>query len=112
MAYLNARGAYLKIDVVASSDMERSAQITNSSVASDITGNSITVVVKDDNKGKIGSYAQTITTAASGEWTFKIPKAAFYEQEGEEMSYEAYMTTAAGVEIPLMWGEIDIYEKV
>ena len=113
MTFINARGAYLKFDVVASSDLTRSCQIVNEGTPVDISGGKITTVVKDkDQEGIIATLAQTINGPATGEWTFQIPKQFFKDYEGDEMSYESFLTPAGGVDTQLLWGELDIYETV
>jgi hypothetical protein len=111
MAYINARGGYLKFDVVASSDLTRGCQIVGGGTPVNITGASIITVVKDKGRGTVGTFGQGITAPATGEWTFKIPKYIFMDWEGEEMTYETYLKQD-GAETQLLWGELDIYGLV
>ena len=119
MAYLDARGANLDFDVAASVGIKRSAAVTADGSAYDLTGCTILAVVKDDKDqasdyggeyGTVLSYSQTITTAASGLWTFAIPAAAFRNKEGGRLSYEVQLTN--GENDPcIMWGYLNVLER-
>ena len=113
MAYINARGAELAIDAMASADINRSCQVLSDGSALDITGGAIYAVVKDAeaNPITVGTYTQTITSASDGEFSLKIPKAVMTGKEDQDLSYEVRMVLA-DVDTPLLHGSINILESV
>lgn len=120
MSYIDARGAQQDFDVSASAGIFRTMSVTSDGSARDLTGESITVVVKDDEAqardygGQFGSdttYAQTITDASGGLFNFEIPADEFTQKEGGRLTYEMYLTTAAGKRIGLMFGYLTVLER-
>ena len=112
MANTNARGVQNNITATASGDIVKSMAFTAAGVAVDLTGQTIDVIVKDDDGSADKTYPQTITNAAGGLFTLKIPKAAMTGKEGEELSYELLKTDASGNIVPYMYGEIQVFETV
>lgn len=111
MAYINGRGAYIAFDVMASADLTRSMAVTSDGSPTDLTGGSVETVVRDDRAGTIGTYQQTITDETGGLITFSIPKAAFASREGEQFSFET-KAAIGGVDVPLLHGELNIFEAL
>ena len=120
MAYVDARGIRLDFDVSASAGIYRTMQVTADGSARDLTSETISVMVKDDKHqardygGQYGSettYAQTITSAADGEFDFYIPPDEFTQKEGGQMTYEMKLTNSAGKPVGLAYGYLNILER-
>lgn len=101
MAYSNQRGASYDIDATASGGVNEDWSLTTDDSPFDLTGYTITCVVKDDESAPAGYgylsqsdviYTMTITNAASGMFDFILPPSAFSGKEGGEVSYELLET--------------------
>lgn len=119
MAQIDARGAQVDFEVSASVGIKRDMAVTEDGSAFDLTGYTITVVVKDDRDqsrdygGEDGSettYGQTIISAAAGTWTLHIPHTEFTYKEGGRLSYEAYMSDGT-YRTGLLFGYITVLER-
>lgn len=119
MTQINARGAQVDFEVAASVGVKRDMAVTQDGSAFDLTGYTISVVVKDDKDqardygGEDGSettYGQTIVSAAAGTWTLYIPYTEFSNKEGGRLSYEAYMTDGT-YRTGLIYGFLDVLER-
>lgn len=92
---INAIGAREPIRATINADVFNTAAITADGVARDLTDAVLSIIIQDDNQGcpkTIGSYPQEITDAAAGLFNFNIPKVAFTNLSGEEVSWNLVIT--------------------
>lgn len=117
---VNARGAYAPIKAIVGADVVKSCAVTADGSARDITGATLTVIVKNNSdpsgygvrgSQSTSSHAQTITDAANGLFTLHIPKSAYADKEGEEMSWQLVMTEN-GKDTCLAYGPLELVETL
>lgn len=113
---IDARGARENILAIVGADVVRNLTVTSGGSAYDLSSATLTITVRDVSDYDYStpqsvqsetSYSQTITDAAAGEFTFKIPKTAFAQKSGQEMSYQLLMTES-GNDKCLMSGSISV----
>lgn len=119
MAFDDARGAQLDINVTAAAGYNRTVTVLDDGVARDLTGITIAAVIKDDKSrstdygndyGNETVVTMTATDAANGVFAFIIPPVNFANREGGRLSYEMYQLDS-GSYTGLMWGYIDVQER-
>lgn len=121
MAYIDARGTQVDIDLGASVGFYRTyTAYTEAGTIYDLTGKSVITVLKDDTDstrnygGEYGTeetYTLTITDAANGEFTFEIPYSAFSNKESGRLTHETYVVLENGSRVGIMWGYINVLER-
>lgn len=89
-------GAWHNLIAVTGGDIVSTVEVTADGSPRDLSSASIEVVVEDVRGNcsprTIGTYSQTITDAANGLFTFKIPYTALINLDGEEASYKLFIT--------------------
>lgn len=106
-------GVIKDFDVTPDGDLVRAMAITDAGVARDLSSTTINVIVRDGDtsESKLATYAQTITNAAGGLFTFKIPKTLFADRAGGELYYQLIIT-ADGNDITYMSGALNVAEAL
>lgn len=121
MATLDARGAQLDVPVLASAGWYSTLNVEASAgVARDLTGETLTLVVKDDEADgdsyngvtrNLATYTLTVSDAVNGVAKIAIPASLFKDKEGSQLSYELFVTNTSGENSGLIWGYIQVQER-
>lgn len=111
---INGRGAYAPVNAVSSGDVVKSGAVTSDGSVYDLSSATLSIIVLDVTNSDvspktIGTYSQTITDAANGLFSFEIPKEAFVNKNGCEMSYRL-IKTENGNDVCLAQGPINVEE--
>ena len=121
MATLDARGAQLDVPVLASAGWYSTLNVEASAgVARDLTGETLTLVVKDDEADgdsyngvtrNLATYTLTVSDAANGVAKIAVPPAIFSNKEGNQLSYELSITNTSSEKFGLIWGYFQVQER-
>lgn len=122
MASLNAYGAQLDVTVAASVGWYATLYVKtdDASTARDLTGETLTIVIKDDQEsaadyggqyGYVQSYTLTVSDAANGVAKIAVPPSVFTNKEAGQLSYELRITDASNENHGLLWGYFDVLER-
>lgn len=121
MATIDTRGEQVNFSINASVGIYRNyTAYTPAGAIYDLTGKTITTVLKDDCGGGNSyggptysetAYSQTITDAANGEFDFEIPSDAFTNKESGDLTHETYAVLENGKRVGIMWGYISVLER-
>lgn len=122
MAQLEGRGAQLDIQIAASVGWYATLNVKtdDASTARDLTGETLTLVVKDDREsagdygglyGYVSSYTLTVSDAANGVAKIAVPPSEFLRKEGGQLSYELSVTNTLGEKFGLLFGYFAVLER-
>ena len=121
MATIDTRGEQVNFSINASVGIYRNfTAYTPAGAIYDLTGKTITTVMKDDRDSGNSyggatcaetTYSQTITDAVNGEFVFEIPASAFTNKESGDLTHETYAVLENGKRVGILWGYINVLER-
>lgn len=109
----NARGVRRDFLATPNGDIVEGYNLTDDGVAHDLSNATVNILLMDGDSSNsvLATYAQTITDAPNGAFTFKIPKTLFKSRQGQALSYEL-IVTENGSDLTRQHGNIEVSEAV